>query len=133
MTSAHIVAAAIGIILSFSITILVRTDQLSPIVAARWFLLSLFVLTLSLVPEIVDLVGEYLGIGYPPIIPVLVAIGGALIKILLMDIERQKMQTKIDRLVQKIAIVEHQLHQEQTHSGDVSHKVTHISEKLNKR
>jgi hypothetical protein len=51
-------------------------------------------------------VGVSLGIGYPPIIPILIALGTAVVKILLMDIERQKMMNKIDRLIQRVAILE---------------------------
>lgn len=106
MTSPHLIAAIIGIGLSLSIIYLVRQDHISPRVAARWFFVSVIVLIIGMAPEIVDYVGVRLGIGYPPIIPVLLAISAALLKILLMDIEKQKMQTKIDRLSQKISIME---------------------------
>lgn len=106
MTSAHTVAAFVGIVLSFSIIFLVRRDHISPNVAARWFLVSLCVLGLGLKPEFIDYIGAGLGIGYPPIIPVLLAIAAALVKILLMDIAHQKQQVKLDRLIQKVSIME---------------------------
>ena len=106
MTNAHIVAAIVGVILSFSIIFLVRRDHISPNVAARWFFVSLCVLGLGLKPEFVDFIGAAVGIGYPPIIPVLLAIAAALIKILLMDITYQKQQVKLDRLIQKVSIIE---------------------------
>lgn len=106
MTNAHIIAAIIGICLSFSIIYLVRQDHISPKVAARWFLVSIAVLVVGMAPEIVDYIGIKLGIGYPPIIPVLIAISAALLKILIMDIERQKIENKMDRLVQKVSILE---------------------------
>lgn len=106
MTSAHMIAAFIGAALSLTIVFLTRRDHISPLVAARWFALALLVLFVGFFPGIVDLVGEYLGIGYPPIIPVLLALGAAMVKILLMDIERQRLNTKIDRLVQRVAILE---------------------------
>ena len=106
MNSAHTVAAVIGIALTLAIIYLVRADHISPKVAARWFLLALLVLTVSLAPEVVDWIGIQLGIAYPPILPILVAIAVAMVKILIMDIERQKMQIKIDRLVQKVSVFE---------------------------
>lgn len=106
MTSAHMIAAFIGAALSLTIVFLTRRDHISPLVAARWFALALLVLFVGFFPGIVDLVGEYLGIGYPPIIPVLLALGAAMVKILLMDIERQRLNTKIDRLVQRMAMLE---------------------------
>ena len=106
MSNAHIIAGLIGISLALSIIYLVRADHISPKVAARWFFVSLCVLLLGLSPGIVDWLGEQLGIGYPPIIPVLIALAVAMIKILIMDIERQKLENKIERLAQKVAIVE---------------------------
>lgn len=131
MTNAHIIAAIIGVALSFSIINLVRQDHISPSVAARWFLVSMVVLIVGIAPEIVDNIGVFLGIGYPPIIPVLLAISVALLKILLMDIDKQKQQTKIDRLAQKIAILETKLNDtstKKTHNHEVlSDKVTQIN------
>ena len=112
MNNAHIIAAFIGAVLSLSIVFLTRRDHISPLVAARWFAVALLVLFVSFFPNIVDWVGLSLGIGYPPIIPVLVALGVAMVKILLMDIERQKMANKIDRLVQRMAILEHAVGEE---------------------
>lgn len=106
MTHAHIIAGLIGIFLSFIIYFLVRRDRLSPHVAARWFFVATVVAALGMFPNVVDYIGEHLGIGYPPILAVILAICAALIKILLMDIERQRMLTKIDRLVQRVAILE---------------------------
>lgn len=106
MTNANILAAFIGMVLSISIVFLTRRDHISPLVAFRWFVVSLLVLLLGFFPGIVDSIGMQLGIGYPPIIPVLLGLGAALIKVLLMDIERQKMQVRLDRVVQRLAILE---------------------------
>ncbi|GGW82236.1 DUF2304 domain-containing protein [Alteromonas halophila] len=106
MSNAHLIAAFIGAVLSLTIVFLTRRDHISPLVAARWFALAILVLFVSFFPSIIDAIGVQLGIGYPPIIPVLVALGAAMVKILLMDIERQRMQTKLDRLVQRMAILE---------------------------
>lgn len=106
MSSAHIIAAFIGAALSLTIVFLTRRDHISPLVAARWFALAILVLFVGFFPGVVDLVGQYFGIGYPPIIPVLLALGAAMVKILLMDIERQRLNTKIDRLVQRMAMLE---------------------------
>lgn len=112
MSSAHIIAAFIGAALSLTIVFLTRRDHISPLVAARWFALALLVLFVGFFPGVVDLVGEKFGIGYPPIIPVLLALGAAMVKILLMDIERQRLNTKIDRLVQRLAMLEHAIEED---------------------
>lgn len=106
MSNVHIIAAFIGALLSISIVFLTRRDHISPLVAARWFAIAVLVLFVSFFPGIVDEVGTLLGIGYPPIIPILIALSAAMIKILLMDIERQRMKVQLDRTVQRLAILE---------------------------
>lgn len=106
MTSVNLISAFIGAVLSVSIVFLTRRDHISPMVAARWFVVAIMVLVVSFFPSIIDSLGQILGIGYPPIIPILIALGAAMIKILIMDIERQKMQVKLDRVVQRLAILE---------------------------
>lgn len=113
MTNVHIIAAFIGAALSVSIVFLTRRDHISPLVAARWFVIAIVVLFVGFFPGVVDAIGAKLGIGYPPIIPVIIALGAAMIKILLMDIERQKMSVKLDRVVQKLAILENMIDAEQ--------------------
>lgn len=112
MNNAHIISAIIGAVLSLSIVLLTRRDHISPLVAARWFTVAMLVLLVSFFPGAIDWIGLHLGIGYPPIIPVLVALAVAMVKILLMDIERQKMANKIDRLVQRMAILENAVSEE---------------------
>lgn len=106
MSNAHIIAALIGAILSLTIVFLTRRDHISPLVAVRWLALALLVLLVSIFPSVVDKIGATLGIGYPPIIPVLVAIAALMVKILMMDIERQKLQNQMHRVVQRLAILE---------------------------
>ena len=106
MTSAHLIAAFIGAVLSLTIVFLTRRDHISPLVAARWFAVALLVLFVGFFPKVIDWMGIQLGIGYPPIIPVLIALGAAMVKILLMDIEHQRLQTRVNRLVQRMAMLE---------------------------
>ena len=133
MNSAHTVAAVIGIALTLAIVYLVRADHISPKVAARWFLLALLVLTVSLAPEVVDWIGIQLGIAYPPVLPILIAIAVAMVKILIMDIERQKMQVKMDRLVQKVSVFETMMNEQKNNKrhyrDDEEGKVISLSNK----
>ena len=106
MTNVNIIAAVIGAVLSITIVLLTRKDHISPLVAARWFIIAIMVLFVSFFPNVVDLIGAKLGIGYPPVLPIIIALGAAMIKILLMDVERQKLNTKLNRVVQRMAILE---------------------------
>lgn len=113
MNNVHIIAAFIGTVLSVTIVFLTRRDHISPLVAARWFIIAILVLFVSFFPGVIDYMGQILGIGYPPIIPILIALCAAMIKILLMDIQRQKIQVKLDRVVQRLAILENSVESEQ--------------------
>jgi hypothetical protein len=125
MTNVNMISAFIGALLSITIVFLTRRDHISPLVAARWFLISILVLVVSFFPSSVDKLGAFLGIGYPPVIPILIALGAAMIKILMMDIERQKMQVKLDRVIQRLAIIEQSVESSAVVKANFSKKVKH--------
>ena len=106
MTNPQIVSSVIGLVLAIVIYWLVRRDHLAPRQALRWVFVATVVLVLGTFPIIIDWVGHAVGISYPPIIPVIVGLGAALIKILLMDIQQTKAQVTQDRIVQKLAMLE---------------------------
>jgi len=106
LTNPQIVSSILGVILAITIYLLVRRDHLAPSQAIRWSFVALIVLFLGTFPIVVDWLGHAVGISYPPIIPLLIGLGAALIKILLMDIERNKMNVTQDRIIQKLAMLE---------------------------
>jgi len=107
----QIVSSVIGICISTVIFILVRRDHLQPRQAFRWFIIAILVAVMGFFPSVIDKLGIILGIAYPPIIPILVGLGAAMIKILLMDIERNRMTVTQDRIIQKLAMLEAELDQ----------------------
>lgn len=106
MTNPQIVSSIIGVLIATIIYWLVRRDHLAPKQALRWVLVAVIVLVLGTFPVIIDWIGNAVGIAYPPIIPIIIGLGAAMIKILLMDIERNKAEVTQDRLVQKLAMLE---------------------------
>lgn len=106
MTNPQVFSSVIGFILAVIIYWLVRRDHLAPRQALRWVVVAIIVLVLGAFPVIIDWLGHTVGISYPPIIPLIVGLGAALIKILLMDIQQTKLQVTQDRLVQKLAMLE---------------------------
>ncbi|MBL4941093.1 MAG: DUF2304 domain-containing protein [Colwellia sp.] len=106
MTNPQIVSSVIGFILAIVIYWLVRRDHLAPKQALRWIFVAIIVLVLGTFPIIIDWIGHAVGISYPPIIPVIIGLGAALIKILLMDIQQTKTQITQDRIIQKLAMLE---------------------------
>lgn len=109
MTNPQIVSSIIGLIIATVIFFLVRRDHLVPKQAFRWFIVAVVVAVLGVYPVIIDTIGITLGIAYPPIIPIIIGLGAAMIKILLMDIERNKADVTQDRIVQKLAMLEAEL------------------------
>lgn len=57
-----------------------------------------------------DTLGLFLGVHYPPILFLTLALGMVLIKILTMDIERSRQERALRRLTQRMAILEEQLY-----------------------
>ncbi|GAA0353574.1 hypothetical protein GCM10009092_17440 [Bowmanella denitrificans] len=112
MNTPQLISALISLAIGISIIVLIRRDHLMHRDGIKWMLIACLILVAGIFPSWVDVLGQYLKIGYPPIIPVLVGMGVILIKLLLADIERARMQVTINRLVQRLAIIE----AEQSHS-----------------
>lgn len=79
--------------------------------AFRWLVLALVILVLGIYPQLADVAAQWVGIAYSPILPVIMACLLLMLKALLADIERAKTQVKLDRIAQKLAIVEMELEQ----------------------
>ncbi len=109
MSSPQIIGAAIGFFIAAIIFWLVRRDHMVSKDGIRWLFIAIIVLVYGAFPGVNDRLGDFLGIGYPPIIPVLIGIGAMLLKLLLNDIERVKTRVDIERLVQRMAMLEAEL------------------------
>ena len=79
--------------------------------AFRWLVLASVILVLGIYPQLADVAAQWVGIAYSPILPVIMACLLLMLKALLADIERAKTQVKLDRIAQKLAIVEMELEQ----------------------
>ena len=102
----QIFSSIVAIIFFIVAFVLVRRDTILPGSAIRWTLLSVVILITGLFPQLSDKLAQVLGVSYAPIIPVLFACIILLLKALLNDIERTKDRVKIDRLIQRMAILE---------------------------
>lgn len=98
--------AIIGLLIAGSILFLVRRDHMHGPYAVWWLAGSAMVVLISLFPGLVNLVASWLGIAYPPILPVFVGMGLLLIKMLTMDLERSRQELKLRRLTQRLAMLE---------------------------
>lgn len=118
LTNPQIISSIIGLAIGIMIVWLVRRDHLVSKDGARWLLLAVLIVLYSFFPKVNDAIGLALGISYPPIIPVLLGFGVVLIKMLLSDIERARMRVDIERLVQRMALLERELEDERSKDQD---------------
>ena len=108
------VTAAVGLVIGLLILVLVRRDRLHAGYSMWWFSTAVVVMVAGLFPQIVDVVGAYFGIAYPPILPLIIGYCLILIKILTMDMDRSRNEQRVRVLTQRLALYEAQIRHEQT-------------------
>lgn len=102
----HWTSGIAGLATALLIFYLIRRDHLHTRYALWWIPVAIAIALLGLFPQITDWIAPKLGISYGPIIALLAGLISLIIKILLMDIERSRNETKLNRLIQKIGILE---------------------------
>ena len=104
-----IVTGVIGLCVSALIIFLIRQDRLHVNHGLGWLLVALGFSLLGFLPSVVDRMAAYFGIAYPPVLALTVGIAILVLKILLMDIERSRIEMRNQRLIQKFAMFESEL------------------------
>jgi hypothetical protein len=109
MLSAQITSAVLGIGLAGTILFLVRRDHLHGPYAVWWLLVAGATLLLGAFPVIVVWLGNFTGIAYAPVLPIIIGLSLVLIRLLKLDIDRSQQERRMRRLAQKLAILEEEL------------------------
>ncbi|KPV96571.1 hypothetical protein AN214_01392 [Pseudoalteromonas sp. P1-9] len=109
MQAYQVFTSIIAVIFFLFVFVLIRRDSILMGAAFRWLVLALAILVLGIYPQLADIVAQWVGIAYSPILPVIMACLLLMLKALIADIERAKTQVKLDRIAQKLAIVEMEL------------------------
>ena len=99
-------AAFIGLAIAIVILWLVRRHHLHGPYAIWWILVASGVLIVSLFSEWLNPVASLLGISYAPILPLILALGAVLVKILTMDLERTRQEVALRRMAQRLGMLE---------------------------
>jgi hypothetical protein len=105
----QLTSAGIGLAVALIILWLVRRDHLHGRYAFWWIGAAAAVVLLGFWPRAFDIVAGYLGIGYPPILAVVLGFVLLLLKALTMDLERSRQERAIRRLAQRLAILDAQV------------------------
>lgn len=103
--------AALAVAFFIFVILLIRRDSILMGAAFRWLILAISILVLGVFPQVADIVARWVGIAYSPILPVILACLLLMLKALIADVERAKTQVKMDRIAQKLAMVEMELEQ----------------------
>ncbi len=103
---AAIITGIIGIATAITIVILIRRDHLNVRYGLWWMVAASMFALLGLFPAFFDSIAVYLGIAYPPVLALTIGLVVLVIKILLMDIERSRSAVQLQRLTQRIALLE---------------------------
>lgn len=109
MLTGQITSAVLGIVLAGAILFLVRRDHLHGPFAVWWFAVATATFVLGVFPQVVVWLGRETGIGYAPVLPIIIGLSLVLIRLLKLDIDRSKQERNMRRLTQKLAILEQEL------------------------
>jgi hypothetical protein len=106
MIAYQVTAALIGLSIGGLILWLVRKNHLHGPYAIWWILVAVGVILLGLFPQAVNPVASWLGVNYPPILAIILALAALLVKVLTMDLERTRQEVMLRRLAQRLAMLE---------------------------
>jgi hypothetical protein len=106
LTALRLFLGALGVMIAGSIVYLVRRDHLHGVYAVSWVLVAIATLLFGLFPSLVDAIGHWLGVAYPPALIGVLALAFVAIKLLINDIERSRLERQMRTLAQRLALYE---------------------------
>ena len=115
----------IGIATAIAIVTLIRKDHLRVRYGMWWIAMAGIFALLGLFPTLIDQFARYVDVAYPPVLALTIAIVVVVIKILLMDIEHSRNSINLQRLTQRIALLESDLREIQGKSGKTNPDSNH--------
>ncbi len=100
------VTSVIGFIAALTIIVLIRRDHLHVRYGLWWIAVAGAFILFGFYPEIIDWLAARLGVAYGPTLALTLGLTVFVIKILTIDIARSRNETRIVRLIQRIAMLE---------------------------
>ena len=101
-----IITGVMGLLVASLIILLVRKDYLHATNGMSWIIVAVAFSLLGFAPSVIDRVAIFFGVAYPPVLALTLGISLLVIKILLMDLERSRIEIRNQRLAQRIAMLE---------------------------
>ncbi|KAA9133367.1 DUF2304 domain-containing protein [Marinihelvus fidelis] len=103
------VSGAIGLAAAISIILLIRRDHLHVRFGIWWITVAAVFVVLGFYPGAVDRLASFLGIASGPVLALTIGLTVFVIKILTIDIASSRNETRIVRLVQRVAMLESEI------------------------
>ena len=127
-----LITSVIGIIAAIVILILIRRDLLHVRYGLLWVAAAVGFASLGLFPAFFDSFAKYVGVAYPPVLALTIAVVVLVLKILVMDLERSRNAIRMQRLIQRIGLLESDLREMQgkPRESDQSSNHGELDEKL---
>ena len=110
MPTTSFITGSLGLAIAALIIVLIRRDRLYVNHGFAWILTALIFSLLGFAPGIFDWLALHLGVGYPPVLGLTVGLGILVLKALLMDIDRSHAAMRQERLIQRVGMLEADLH-----------------------
>ncbi|HEY9041760.1 MAG TPA: DUF2304 domain-containing protein [Rheinheimera sp.] len=101
----RLISAFLGLLAFIFIIRMIRRDRLVSKDASSWIAIACFVVVLGVFPELTDGIGHLLNIGYPPVLPLIVAVLFLLLKMVRADMDKIQQKADIERLLQHQALL----------------------------
>ena len=120
-----LITGIIGIATAIAIVVLIRRDHLHVRYGLWWMIAAIAFALLGIFPALFDNIARTLGIAYPPVLALTVGAVILVLKILVMDIERSRNAIRMQRLTQRIALLESDLREMQGKPRKADHYADH--------
>ncbi len=120
-----LITSIIGIIAAIVILILIRRDLLHVRYGLLWVAAAVVFASLGLFPAFFDNFAKYVGVAYPPVLALTIGVVVLVLKILVMDLERSRNAIRMQRLVQRIGLLESDLREMQGKPREADHTSDH--------
>jgi len=120
-----IITGFIGLATAIAIVILIRRDHLHVRYGLWWMAAAFMFALLGFFPVLFDSLAKEIGISYPPMLALTIAVLVLVIKILVMDIERSRNAVRVERLTQRIGLLESDLREMQGKPLEDDHAASH--------
>ena len=120
-----VITGIIGFATAITIVILIRRDYLHVRYGLWWSGADVGFALLGLFPAFFDNIAKYVGVAYPPILALTLAVAILVIKILVMDIERSRNAIRMQRLIQRLGLLESDIREMQGKPREGDHNTEH--------